>query len=429
MVHHDRRRWAACVSAVTVGLMIGTASVGTAAPDTGGGGTTSASAIPTGTGAAAEAGGSGTGLDEERGGIRAAASPTAIRGSYLVVLPDTLAPESVRTAVDSLIAVYGGKLRHTFEHSVRGFSVELDQVAARLLAADPAVAFVEQNQTVSLTDTQLDPTWGLDRIDQRELPLDQSYTYGNTALSVNAYVIDTGVQPTHVEFDGRAVAAFDAIGDGRDGADCNGHGTHVAGTIGGTEYGVAKEVAIQGVRVLDCGGSGTIEGVLQGIEWVTANAEAPSVANMSLGGGVSEALDAAVAESIASGITYVVAAGNDNEDACNASPARTPTALTVAASDDADVRASFSNLGECVDLFAPGVDITSAWIGADDAINTINGTSMASPHVAGAVALYLEADPDATPGEVAAVTLSWTTSDVITDAGEGTPNRLLYTGG
>ncbi|MBB5920253.1 subtilisin family serine protease [Actinoalloteichus hoggarensis] len=407
---------------MTVGLVIGTASAHGAAVDEGtvaqraGAESASPRASDEGVGATAP------------GDIRASASPTAIEDSYLVVLPETVAPESVDTAVESLIGVYGGTLRHTFEHAVRGFSVELDSEAARLLAADPAVAYVEQNQRVSIHDTQQDPTWGLDRIDQRELPLDDSYTYGNTAAGVAAYVIDTGVQPTHVEFGGRAVAAFDSVGDGQDGVDCNGHGTHVAGTIGGTEFGVAKEVAVHGVRVLDCGGSGTIEGVLQGIEWVTANAEGPSVANMSLGGGVSDVLDEAVEESIASGITYVVAAGNDAQDACGTSPARTPAALTVAASDEADVRASFSNLGECVDLFAPGLNITSAWIGSDDAIDVISGTSMASPHVAGAVALFLESAPEATPAEVAEATLAHATVDVITEAGEGTPNLLLYTG-
>ncbi|AOS62299.1 S8 family peptidase [Actinoalloteichus hymeniacidonis] len=412
MGHDYRRRWSARMGAVTFALLIGTATTGLAMANA----TTSMDPAE-------------SGLEK----IRARDSTAAIPNSYLVVLPQTVSAQLVHTTAEAMIEAYGGTLRTTYDSALRGFSVEMDEAAAAQLALDPGVSFVEQNQEVSLTDptandTQLDATWGLDRIDQRELPLDGTYTYETTAPSVAAYVIDTGIQPTHQEFGGRATAAFDAIGDGQDGVDCNGHGTHVAGTIGGTEFGVAKEVALVGVRVLDCGGSGTTEGVVAGIDWVTENATAPAVANMSLGGLASDALDAAVVNSIASGIPYSIAAGNSNVDACTVSPARVPEALTVAASDSEDIRASFSNFGECVDVFAPGVGITSAWIGSDTAVNTISGTSMAAPHVAGGVALYLEVNPEATPEEIDEVLVAHATPDLIEDPGVGTPNLLLYVG-
>jgi subtilisin family serine protease len=281
---------------------------------------------------------------------------------------------------------------------------------------------------VTATDTQTPATWGLDRIDQRNLPLSNSYTYPTGASNVTAYIIDTGMRLTHSQFSGRAVSGYDAV-DGGSADDCNGHGTHVAGTVGSTTYGVAKLVRLVAVRVLDCSGSGTTSGVVAGIDWVTAHhmAGRPAVANMSLGGGVSSALDTAVANSIADGITYAVAAGNSNANACNSSPSRVAAAITVGATTNADARASYSNYGTCLDLFAPGSSVTSAWFTSDTATNTISGTSMAAPHAAGAAALYLAANPTATPSAVRDALVNAATTGIVTNPGTGSPNRLLYT--
>jgi subtilisin family serine protease len=272
--------------------------------------------------------------------------------------------------------------------------------------------------------TQTPATWGLDRIDQRALPLDKAYTYNTTAANVNAYIIDSGVRMSHTQLAPRVVSGYTAINDGRGTDDCNGHGTHVAGTIGSTTYGVAKGVNLYAVRVMDCTGSGRISGVISGVDWVTSNHIAPAVANMSLGGGASTALDDAVRNSIASGVTYVVAAGNSNADACAESPARIKQALTVGATTASDARASYSNIGSCVDVFAPGSSITSTWNSSDTATNTISGTSMASPHVAGIVALYLADHPAALPAEVFAAVTGAATPGVVTNAGSGSPNLL-----
>jgi hypothetical protein len=282
-----------------------------------------------------------------------------------------------------------GQIHHTYSYAIKGFSATLPEAAYNAILKNPNVDYVEQDATVYAwqTTTQTGATWGIDRIDQRDLPLNQSYTYEQNGAGVLAYIIDTGIRASHVEFTGRIAPGFTAILDGRGTADCNGHGTHVAGTVGGTRYGVAKGVTLVPVRVLNCQGSGTWSGVIAGIDWVTGQKNnapnSPMVANMSLGGGGSDTVDTAVSKSVTAGVVYAVAAGNSNANACNYSPARAASALTVGSTTSSDARSSFSNFGTCVDLFAPGSSITSAWHTRNNAINTISGTSMASPHVAG----------------------------------------------
>jgi subtilisin family serine protease len=350
------------------------------------------------------------------GQIRLAGTANAIPGDYIVVLKNT-------TKTAALAKDYGGQVTRSFP-VINGYQASMTKAAAERLAADPGVAYVEQNQTVSLLATQNNATWGLDRIDQRNRPLSTTYTYPTTASTVTAYVIDTGIKYTHGDFGGRASFGYDAVGSG--GVDCNGHGTHVSGTIGGATYGVAKAVRLVGVRVLNCSGSGTNAGVIAGVNWVTQNARKPAVANMSLGGGASSALDNAVAASISSGVTYALAAGNSTANACNSSPARVPSAITVGATTSTDARASYSNYGTCLDIFAPGSSITSDWYSSNTATNTISGTSMASPHVAGAAALVLAANPSFTPAQVRDRLVTNATPNVVTGAGSGSANRLLF---
>jgi subtilisin family serine protease len=325
----------------------------------------------------------------------------AIPDRYIVVLHDgeVRSPgRSVAALAREMAAGHGARVTSVFDRALTGFVAAMPAGAARALANDPRVRYIEQDSPVYALATQTNATWGLDRIDQRDRPLSTTYTYNTTAAGVHAYIIDTGIRNTHTEFGGRVSATgFTAINDGRGTSDCNGHGTHVAGTVGGASYGVAKQVTLHAIRVLNCSGSGTTSGVIAGIDWVTRNHVKPAVANMSLGGGASTALDDAVRGSIAAGVTYSIAAGNSNVDACSSSPARVGSALTVGASTSSDGRASFSNYGTCVDIFAPGQSITSAWYTSDSAMNTISGTSMAAPHVAGVAALYLKGNPGAAP--------------------------------
>jgi serine protease len=346
-----------------------------------------------------------------------------IPGRFIVTLRADAGPMSV--ALD-----HGVEPDFVYSHALNGFAGAISQAARRGLLADARVLRIEPDRVMEAWDVQQNATWGLDRIDQRQLPLDGLYHYGQTGVGVNAYIIDTGIRLTHAEFTGRLIGGFDAITSGGSANDCNGHGTHVAGTVGGTTWGVAKAVMLSPIRVLDCNGSGTTSGVIAGVDWVTANHVKPAVANMSLGGGASTALDDAVRASIAAGVSYAVAAGNGDfigrqQPACNYSPARVRQALTVGATTSSDAKASWSNYGECVDLFAPGVSITSAWHSSNTATNTISGTSMASPHVAGAAALYLETNPSASAATVFAAVYDATTKNIVTNSSTAN-NHLLY---
>ncbi|MFJ3765864.1 S8 family peptidase [Streptomyces sp. NPDC090082] len=362
------------------------------------------------------------------GTVLAAGSADAVPGSYIVTLKQGAGLKAASAEGRSLIAGYGGTVGKTFGSALNGYTATLGATEARRLAADPAVASVEQNRIVRADATQTNAPWGLDRIDQADLPLSGTYTYPDSAGDgVTAYVIDTGVRITHSEIAGRAVNGYDAVDGDAVAQDGNGHGTHVATTIAGTTYGVAKKAKIVAVRVLDNNGSGTTAGVIAGIDWVTAHhaAGAPAVANLSLGGGASTALDNAVKNSIADGVTYAVAAGNSGTNASSTSPARVAAALTVGATSNTDAKASWSNYGSVLDLFAPGVSITAGWNTSDTATNTISGTSMATPHVAGAAAVYLAGHPSATPAQVATALVNGATPNKVTSPGSGSPNRLL----
>jgi subtilisin family serine protease len=346
----------------------------------------------------------------------------AIPGSYIVVVKDGNDPAAVangRTA----------DTKQVYRQAINGFSAQLSDSQVARLRSMKRVAYVEQDRVVTASATQNmdaagDP-WGLDRIDQRALPLSRTYTYNTTASNVTAYVIDTGIYTSHADFGGRATNVYDALGG--NGQDCNGHGTHVAGTIGGSTYGVAKGVKLRGVRVLDCGGSGSTSGIINALNWVRTNATKPAVANMSLGGGYSASLNTAATNLANSGVFLAVAAGNENQDACNVSPASAPGTYTAAASDKTDLRASFSNYGGCVDGYAPGVAIKSAWL--NGGTNIISGTSMASPHVAGVGALYKGANGDAASSTIVSWINTNATANVIRSNPSGTPNRLLYKAG
>jgi len=351
-----------------------------------------------------------------------------IPGQYIVVLHEEAVSVKSDAAIRSIATSMLGKsadLRYTYTTALQGFTAAgVSEKQAETLSSDSRVKFVEQDRTVHAYATQSGATWGLDRVDARS-GTDGDYNYTATGAGVNAYIIDTGILPTHNDFGSRASTFYDAFNDGQNGVDCDGHGTHVAGTVGGSEYGVAKDVTLYGVRVLDCSGGGTLSSVTNGADYVAQNHTKPAVANMSLGGGASSTIDNAVQGMINAGVTTVVAAGNSDTDACNQSPARVADAITVGSTTSSDSRSSFSNYGSCVDIFAPGSNITSAWYTSNSATNTISGTSMASPHVAGGAALFLEDNPGASPSQVTNALTSTATQGAISGV-NGSPNLLLY---
>jgi aqualysin 1 len=361
--------------------------------------------------------------------VAAAANPgDRIPDRYIIVFHDNVA--NGRAVATQMVRAARGELHYVYGSALNGFAATLPAQAVANLQRNPNIALIEQDAVVTRnTTTQAGATWGLDRIDQATRPLNGTYVYNHTGAGVRAYILDTGIRAGHVEFTGRLLPGYTAINDGRGTEDCDGHGTHVAGTVGGSLYGVAKGVSLVPVRVLDCTGSGTWTGVIAGIDWVTQqriqNPSVPMVANMSLGGGASSTVDLAVANSVRAGVVQVVAAGNSNANACNYSPAREPLALTVGATTSSDSRASYSNFGPCLDLFAPGSSITSAWISNNQSAAILSGTSMASPHVAGVAALILEQDPAATPAEVAQILLDASAIGVLSSTGRRSPNLLL----
>ena len=352
------------------------------------------------------------------------AGANTIPDAYVVVFNNSV--PDVPGEVARIAQQHNIQATHVYQHAIKGFAATIPPAAVEALRDNPNVRYIEQDQIAHADATQPNPTWGLDRIDQRNLPLSNSYTYDFTGTGIKAYILDTGIRFTHTEFGGRAVSGFDAI-DGGTADDGNGHGTHVSGTVGGTTYGVAKNVSLVAVRVLDNSGSGSFAQVISGVDWVTGDhTTTPSVANMSLSGSVFTALDDAVRASIADGVTYCVSAGNNAADASTRSPAGVIEAITVGATSITDGWASFSNFGPVVDISGPGVSITSSWFTSDVATNTISGTSMSSPHVAGVAALYLSANPSASPAAVQSAIVSNATTGVITGIPPNTANRLLY---
>ncbi|MGW1253972.1 S8 family peptidase [Streptomyces sp. NPDC002513] len=361
----------------------------------------------------------------DEGTVRYAGAADTVPGSYIVVLKDVARADS--DGGRALARKYGCTIGHTYVKALNGYAIHGTASAARRFAADPAVASVAQSRVFHIASTQSGPpSWGLDRIDQKNLPLDGRYTYPDSAgQGVTAYIVDTGVRVTHGDFGGRASYGYDAVDNDNVAQDGNGHGTHVAGTVAGAAYGVAKKAKIVAVRVLDDSGYGTTDKVVAGLDWVAQHHSGPSVANMSLGGPADSVLDTAVRNTIASGVTFAVAAGNSNDDASGTSPARVSEAITVGATAQGDARASYSNYGPALDLFAPGSSIKSTWNSSDTATATLSGTSMAAPHVTGAAALYLADHPRAAPAQVAAALTAAATTGVVSSPGSGSPSRLL----
>src|ERR671932_477577 len=361
-----------------------------------------------------------------------AASPSASdRASYIVVLKSSVAnPAAV---AQEHAARFDGTVTHVYSHALKGYSLTLPAAAVARLAQEPQVAYVERDGVMKADTTQTGATWGIDRIDQRSLPLSGTFTYTAAGSGVKAYIIDTGIRYTHTQFGGRTIKGVDEVTSGGSASDCNGHGTHVSGTVGGSTYGVAKAVTLVSVRVLNCNGSGTTSGVIAGVDWVTGNhlSGQSAVANMSLGGGASTSLDTAVNNSINDGVSYAIAAGNGDvfgnpQNACTVSPARVAAAMTISATDRTDTKASWANYGNCVDWFAPGVSITSAWYSSDTATNTISGTSMATPHTTGVAALYLQTHAGASPATVRSALFNLTTKSIVKNS-LTTNNHLLFT--
>ncbi|QUI68770.1 S8 family serine peptidase [Pseudoalteromonas sp. M8] len=383
-----------------------------------------------------------TSVNAQAAKILSVESNKAIDDQYIVVFTT---PSVLNVKDSKAVAAFANKQAKALQnkHNVsitkefggvlNGVVINASAKQLKGLLNNPNIDYIEQDQVVTVTPAitasgdQANPTWGLDRVDQRNLPLNSNYHYDFDGTGVTAYVIDTGVRISHNEFGNRASHGYDFVDNDNDATDCNGHGTHVAGTIGGGEYGVAKNVNIVGVRVLGCNGSGSYSGVISGIDWVKNNASGPSVANMSLGGGVSQAVDDAVNNAVASGVSFVVAAGNDNSNACNYSPARAANAITVGSTTSSDARSSFSNYGNCLDIYAPGSSITSAWYNSDTSTNTISGTSMAAPHVAGAVALYLDENPSLSPSQIDSLLSQRSSKGKVSNPQSGSPNELLYT--
>ncbi|MEF0648457.1 S8 family peptidase, partial [Acinetobacter nosocomialis] len=351
-----------------------------------------------------------------------------IKNQYIVILNKDIGP--AKDFAQNIAKQHGGRILQSYDSALKGFAIYLPDTAGtafiEAMKKNPQVLSVENDTVVNIdATTQTNPDWGLDRIDQKALPLNSTYSYSQTGTGTTAYIVDTGILSTHQEFSGRVLNGYTAISDGNGTTDCNGHGTHVAGTVGGTTYGVAKNVKLVPVRILGCDGSGASSNVIAGLDWILKNGSKPAVVNMSLGGAASSSLDSAVENLYNNGYVMVVAAGNSNTDACTSSPARTSNAITVAATDNTDTRASYSNYGSCVDIFAPGSQINSSWIGSNTATKVLNGTSMATPHVAGVVAELFQSTPTATPQTITSNLLNQATSDVVKNP-SGSPNRLLY---
>ncbi|WPP56498.1 S8 family peptidase [Acinetobacter pittii] len=351
-----------------------------------------------------------------------------IKNQYIVILNKDVG--SSNEFAQGIAKQHGGKVLQTYDAVLKGFAIYLPDVAGtafvEAMKKNPKVVSVE-NDTIMKVDatTQSNPDWGLDRIDQKNLPLDSAYSYLQTGSGTTAYIVDTGILSTHQQFSGRVLSGYTAISDGNGTSDCHGHGTHVAGTVGGSTYGVAKNVSLVPIRILGCDGSGASSNVIAGLDWILKNGKKPAVVNMSLGGEANASLDSAVENLFNNGYVMVVAAGNSNTDACSSSPARVSKAITVAATDSTDTRASYSNYGSCVDIFAPGSQINSSWIGSNTATKVLNGTSMATPHVVGVVAEMLQSTPTATPQTISNNLLNQASNNVVKNP-SGSPNRLLY---